>query len=291
MRLGDLPATNGLATAAGKGTMAAAGVAVAAATAGGAVYAVQDGKSTPTPSPAPAAVVTLAADNQTLTGPAIQLQNARYPKVTGLRNPALERKVNAALHEPIDRLVASARRLATSVDCKGKPVKLGTETRLGLRGPRLVSVRYFMLSDNCQQADGSPGGEVVTVDLRTGRRLTAADVFLPATLTPAGARRLSELVPQKPSPNERRWRDCDPTGVFELSDILPRKGTQGAPGMEGTPFLSPFFTPTGFELSFLAGGSDGCGNLNFGAPYASVRGLLKPEIAALLPSSPAPKRS
>ncbi|MFB9194194.1 serine/threonine-protein kinase [Actinomadura verrucosospora] len=277
-----------LATAVGKGTMAAAGAAVVAGTAGGVVYAVQDQKPQP-PAAAPAPVVTLVADNRKLTGPAIVVQNARYPKVTGLKDPALERRVNAELRGPVDRLVASARRLASQVDCKGKPVKLGTETRLGLRGPRLVSVRYFMLSDNCQQADGSPGGEVVTVDLRTGRKLTAADVFQPSTLTADGVRRLNSLVPQKPAPNERRWQDCGPDGPFELADFSPRRDRPATLGQ--VPFLFPFFTPSGFELSFLAGGSDGCGNLNFGTSYANVRGLLKPEIAALLPSGPSPSRT
>ncbi|MEV0665293.1 serine/threonine-protein kinase [Actinomadura luteofluorescens] len=276
-----------LATAAGKGAMAAAGAAVVAGSAGGVVYAVQDDEPS-RPAPVPAAVVTLVADNRKLTGPAIEVQNARYPKVTGLKDPALESRVNAELRGPLDRLVASAKRLATSVDCKGKPVKLGTETRLGMRGPRLVSVRYFMLSDNCQQADGSPGGEVVNVDLRTGRRLNAADVFKPSTLTAAGVRRLNSLVPQKPAPNERPWRDCGPNG-FALADFSQRK-TQGTTATAG-PFLFPFLTPNGFEISLLAGGSDGCGNLNFGTSYANVRGLLKPEIAALLPTGPAPSRS
>jgi hypothetical protein len=276
-----------LATAAGKGTMAAAGAVVAATTAGGVVYAVRDEKPPP---PAPAAVVTLVADNQRLANPAIVVQNARYPKVTGLRDPALERRVNAELRGPLDRLIASSKRLAASIDCKGKPVKLGTQTRLGLRGPRMVSVRYYMLSDNCQQADGSPGGEVVTVDLRTGRRLTAADVFQPATLTPDGVRRLRSLVPQKPAPYERRWQDCSPDAPFELADLSPHQDS-GAPDRTLPPNLNPFFTPSGFELSFLAGGSDGCGNLNFGAPYASVRGLLKPGVVAMLPAGPSPSRS
>ncbi|MFD0541095.1 hypothetical protein ACFQY7_51995 [Actinomadura luteofluorescens] len=101
--------------------------------------------------------------------------------------------------------------------------------------------------------------------------------------------RLNALVPQKPAQNERPWRDCSPDGPFELADFSPR-GTQGSTARQG-PFLFPFFTLTGFELSFLAGGSDGCGNLNFGTSYANVRGLLKPEIAALLPSGPSPSRT
>ncbi|MEU8121912.1 serine/threonine-protein kinase [Spirillospora sp. NPDC049024] len=279
-----------LATAAGKGALAAAGAAVVAATAGGVVYAVRDEK--PPPRPAPAAVVALVADNQRLANPAIVVQNAQYPKVTGLKDPALEHRVNAELRGPLDRLIAASKKQAASIDCKGKPVKLGTETRLGMRGPRLVSVRYFMLSDNCQQADGSPGGEVVTVDLRTGRRLTAADVFQPSTLTADGVRRLQGLVRQKPGSTERRWEDCSTAdGAFKLADFSPQTLPGSTSGEPDPPALSAFFTPAGFELSYLHGGSDGCGNLNFAAPYASVRGLLKPGIAALLPGGPSPSKS
>ncbi|WP_165978035.1 protein kinase domain-containing protein [Actinomadura darangshiensis] len=280
-----------LATAAGKGTMAAAGAAVVAATAGGAVYAVQDHKEPP-PAADPVAAVTLVADNQTLANPEIIVQNAQYPKVSGLKDAALQNRINKELRGPLDRLIAMSRATALNYGCKGKPVKIGTETTLGIRGPRLVSVRYFQITDNCQQADGSPGGETVTVDLRTGKRLTAADVFLPQTLTAAGIRRLRSLVGQREPWREHWWEDCNRgRDGFEPSDFSPRKQTDAAGQDEDPPFLSAFFTPTEFRLAYLAGGSDGCGNVNFGAPYASIRPLLKPEIAKLLPSGPSPKRT
>ncbi|WP_165964227.1 serine/threonine-protein kinase [Actinomadura sp. KC216] len=275
-----------LATTAGKAGLAAAGAAVVATTAGG-VYVARDSTEPP---PEPVAVVAMAADNRTLTGDraTIEIQNTRYPTVSGLKDPALERRINAALRAPLDRLIQMAR--TTRIDCKGKPWKLGAETRLGLRGPRLVSVRYFHVSDWCQQADGSPGGETVTVDLRTGRRLTNTDVFRPEALTGAGVARIRSLVAQHPVPGERRWDDCSPDGRFERSDFFPRKGD--APGAQALPpFLSAFFTPAEFQLSYLAGGSDGCGNLNFGAAYATVRDLLKPEIVAMLPGAPSPSRT
>ncbi|MEU8798669.1 serine/threonine-protein kinase [Spirillospora sp. NPDC048819] len=277
-----------LATAAGKGTMAAAGAAVVAATAGGTVYAVKDSTEPP---PRPVAVVTLAADNRTIAGrTTIQIQNARYPKVSGLDDPALERRINAELRGPLDRLIAMAGGGDSALPCQGRPVKIGTETTLGVRGPRLVSVRYFQISDWCLQADGSPGGEVVTVDLRTGRRLTAADVFRPGTLTAAGVRRLQSLVRQR-SEGERRWADCSSDGRFKVSDFFPRKPSS-APGREtDPPFLSPFFTAGEFQIAFLAGGSDGCGNLSFAGSYASVRDLLKPEFTAMLPAAPSPRRT
>ncbi|TDC82675.1 serine/threonine-protein kinase [Actinomadura sp. 7K507] len=278
-----------LATAAGKGTMAAAGTAVVAATAGGAIYARQD-----TTEPPPDPVVTMAADDRTLTGdPAtIQIQNVRYPTVSGLGDPALERRINAELRGPLDRLIEMAKDGARALPCKGNPVQIGTQTTLGIRGPRLVSVRYFQTSDWCRQADGSPGGEVVTIDLRTGRRLTAADVFRAGTLTAGGVSRLQARVEQRPIRYAREWEDCSPDGRFKRSDFFPQKVPSG-PGREiAPPYLSAFFHPAGFRLAHLAGGSGGCENLSFGASYASVRDLMKPEIAAMLPAaSPSPERT
>ncbi|MFI0483095.1 serine/threonine-protein kinase [Actinomadura sp. 9N215] len=275
-----------LATAAGKGTMAAAGVAVVATTAGG-VYVARDSTE---PRPDPVAVVTLTSENRTLPGgrAPIQIQNARFPTVSGLDDPALQRRINAELRGPLDRLIAIAR--SSEAPCQGKPMKLGLETTLGLRGPRLVSVRYFMLNDWCQQADGSPGGEVVTVDLRTGRRLANTDVFRPTALTDAGVTRIRSLVAQNPASTERRWDQCNSDGRFKRSDFFPSKAL--TPGSETSPpRFSAFFMATEFRLAYLTGGSDGCGNLNFGAGYAAVRELLKPEIAAMLPAAPSPSRS
>lgn len=269
-----------LATAAGKGTMAAAGAAVVAATAGGAIYVARD-----TTEPPPDPVVTLAAENRTLNGdPVIEFQNARYPKVDGLPDPALERRINAELRGPLDRLVEMSREGDGRLPCQGNPVKLGSETTLGVRGPRMVSVRFYQLSDWCGQADGSPGGEVVTVDLRTGRRLTARDVFRPATLTPEGMRRLWSTVEFRHEPGGRRLEECSRGADFKVADFFPAESEAAPGGGTRPPFLSAFFTPAEFRIAFLAGGSDGCGNLDFGAPYAKVRDLLRPEIVTMLPS-------
>src|SRR5690606_36032189 len=243
--------------------------------------------------PPPVPVVTMATDNRTLTGgPApIRIEGARYPKVTGLRDRELERRVNAELRGPLDRLIEMARAGARRMPCQGRPVRVGTETTLGLRGPRLVSVRYFQWSDWCRQADGSPGGEVVTVDLRTGRRLTARDVFRPGTLTPQGLRRLQSNVEERRDPDWNVWDNCSRTGRFEVADFFPRK-SEAAPGRDAAPpYLSAFFTPREFRLAYLVAGSGGCENLSFGGSYAAVRDLLKPEIARLLPGGPSPART
>ncbi|WP_218004861.1 serine/threonine-protein kinase [Actinomadura macra] len=269
-----------LATAVGKGTVAVAGAAVVATSATTAVYATKDSTDK---SPPPVAIVNVASQTQTIGN--VQIQNAKYVTVSGLGDPALERRINQTLRAPLDRLIEIGTGSSTPSRCKGKPTKVFTQARAGLRGPRLVSVRYFMVSDWCQAADGAPGGEVVTVDLRTGKRLTATDVFRPEVLTSAGAARLQSLVTQRVGQG-RRWSDCSPDGRFKRADFFPEKAAVGTiKGMEiDPPRLSAFFTPGEFQLSWLHGGSDGCGDLDFGGPYARIRPLLKPEIAALLPT-------
>ncbi|WP_207400868.1 hypothetical protein, partial [Actinomadura roseirufa] len=271
-----------LATAAGKGTLAVAGVAVVAASATAAVYATKGG-ATKTPRTRPVAQVNTASQTQTIGG--VDVQNAAYVSVSGLGDAALEKRVNQELRAPLDRLIRIGTGSAERGRCGGRQTKVFTTARTGLRGPRYVSVRYFMHSDWCQQADGAPGGEVVTVDLTTGKRLTNQDVFRPGTLTPAGVARLQSFMTQRATASSRKWSDCSTDGRFERADFFPQKaGGQTIKGMEvDPPRLSAFFTPAEFQLSWLHAGSDGCGDLDFGGSYASVRDLLKPEIAALLP--------
>jgi len=282
---GTVASKSFLATAAGKGVLAAATTTVVAAAATGvAIHAKSDSSKDVPP---PVAVVRLAAQNERIADPNVLVRNAQYVTVGGLGDPALERRINQALRAPLDRLItigrASAARLAAN--CAGRPTTVRTVAETGLRGPRLVSVRYELLSDWCQQADGSPGGEVVTVDLRTGRRLTAADVFLPSTLTPAGIGTLQSRLTQRVGQG-RLYEECDRGDpAFEPADFQPQKATgEQLPGMqENPPLLSAFPTAGEFQLAWIHGGSDGCGKLTFGASYAQVRDLLKPSFVALLP--------
>ncbi|WP_433330280.1 serine/threonine-protein kinase [Spirillospora sp. CA-294931] len=275
-----------LATAAGKGTLAVAGTAVVASTAGVGYYATQDSTEK---KPAPIANVTLASQNERIAGTPIVLQNAQYFKVSGLDDPALERRINTTLHSPIDDLLRGVRSSGSLQYCQGTPYIASTKATAGLRGPRLVSVRYELTSDNCQKADGHPGGEVVTIDLKTGKRLTATDVFLPATLTPQGLGKLKNAVEQ-PADEQPRWdQHCSQgNGEFKREDFFPRPGTGVAAGRAA---MSAFFTPSVFRLSYIVGGSDGCRIQNFEAPYEKVRPLLQPSVVALLPKSPSPTRT
>ncbi|QKG22011.1 serine/threonine protein kinase [Actinomadura verrucosospora] len=223
----------------------------------------------------------LAAQNETLPGTAVKVNGAKYATVTGLHDAALQRRINAALRAPLDDLIALAKESRKQVACGSTPTTVTVQTRVGLQGPRLVSVRYFQMSDWCQKADGAPGGEVVTVDLRTGRRLTASDVFRPGALTAAGLGTLQSRLVQR---DGRPWADCSAGQAWKPGDFqqTPAQGLYKGAG-HTPPILSAFLTPSDFQLAYLHSGSDGCGNLDFGAPYAKVRDLLKPEFAALLP--------
>lgn len=272
-----------LATAAGKVTIAVAGTAVVAASAGTVTYATRD--ASPAPRPSPAAVVTTATESWTSANPRVVLQNAQYVRVSGLRDAALQQRINRALRAPLDRLIKMGREHAarSRTACEGRPTQIYSTVRLGVRGPALVSVRYRLWSDWCQAADGMPAGEVVTIDLRTGRRLTATDVFRPQTLTPTGLSRLQSLVVQRePDPP---WSNCAPEGRFTRKHF----GDWTAPaGDREPPMLSAFFTPSAFELAWHVSGSDGCQALTFTAPYAKVRDLLQPSVLSLLNPSPTP---
>jgi serine/threonine-protein kinase len=138
------------------------------------------------------------------------------------------------------------------------------------------------MSDWCRQADGSPGGEVVTVDLRTGRRVTASDVFRPGTLTAAGLGTLKSRLVQRDG--RTPISDCPASDPWKPADFQPAPAEGLYKGASKTPpHLSAYLTPSDFQLAWFGSGSDGCGNLDFGAPYAKIRDLLKPEFAALLP--------
>ncbi|MEU9018002.1 serine/threonine-protein kinase [Actinomadura sp. NPDC048394] len=268
-----------LATAAGKGALAAAGVAVVAAAAGGAVYATKDStKKTPQDHPR----LVLAAQTETIPGTSVKVDGAKYATVSGLHDAALQRRINAELRAPLDDLIALAKDSRKQVACGSTPTTVTVQTRVGLNGPRLVSVRYFQMSDWCRQADGSPGGEVVTVDLRTGRRVTASDVFRPGTLTAAGLGTLKSRLVQRDG--RTPISDCPASDPWKPADFQPAPAEGLYKGASKTPpHLSAYLTPSDFQLAWFGSGSDGCGNLDFGAPYAKIRDLLKPEFAALLP--------
>mgnify|MGYP001387874285 CR=1 FL=1 len=282
------------AAAGGGGLLAGAGAKVALAVAGAGVVAgaggfvVANAPAKPAAPPERPVAVAAAVQNQTYTDVPLQIRNARYAQVSGLGDAQRQQRINQALRQPLDWWISWMRDATRSNRdlCTGTSY-INSDVRVGLRGPTLVSVRYEISGDLCYPADGTLPSWAVTVNVKTGRALTAADVFRPETLTGRG---ISTLLSRMTATE----------GIFESggcasdysvgrADFFPSE-PQGL-DMEYPPHMTVFFTPDRFELIWSTEGSACIFDL-FHAPYDRVRDLLKPEIVALLPgASPTPQRS
>ncbi|WP_119728551.1 serine/threonine-protein kinase [Thermomonospora amylolytica] len=292
--VGGTAGAPGMAAAGGGGLFAGAGAKVALAVAGTAVVAGAGGivvanvsQEPPAPPARPVSAL-VATQNQTYTDVPLQVRNARYAQISGLGDAQVQRRLNQALRQPLDWWITWMRdNTGRNRDlCTGSSL-VESDVRIGLRGPTLVSVRYDITGDLCYPADGTLPSWAVTVNVKTGRVLTATDVFRPETLTDRGVTTL--------------WNRLTATeGIFEpggcstlpvdRDDFFPSRQPDG-PNGEFPPYATVFFAPDRFEINWSTGGSDCVRDLLY-APYDKVRDLLKPEIVAALPgTSPAPRRS
>ncbi|MFC6934298.1 serine/threonine-protein kinase [Actinomadura yumaensis] len=301
-------AASGTAAAAGGGLLASTGAKVALAVGTAAVVATGGGTAAyiasddgpgdrrtrngaPSASPAAAVPVSaISALNRTtpLPGrPALQLQNAQYVQVSGIADPALRTRVNAALRAPLDRRVDQFRAYVagphTSAVDTPRCARLTSRVSIRYSGPRLISVRHLFERRTCNVVDeGLPYKETVTVDLRTGRALGPADVF--RDLGPSGISAIARTVP-KPPPGKR---DCV-QGPLKRADLEPAAAAGGLVQVQ----LS--FARDGLELNYA--GWVECGDgLVLTVPYARVTGLLRPGLvpalpAAAPPAGPSPSRT
>jgi serine/threonine-protein kinase len=281
------PSTGILATVGGKAAVAVAGAAVVAGT-GAVAYNAMDQQETPRVRPVAANVSTM---NQTYTDVRLVVQNAQYVQISGHRDPAVQKRLNAALRAPLDETLAYLRTTTKEAAAACiQDAQVSTTVRIGLKGPTLLSAVYKVRARYCAPADGEMPGRAVNVNLKTGRVLTADDVFKAETLTPSGLKTLwgrlrSESDANIPPGGQGMWteRGCVSEGPSR-SDFFPRKDTPLASAS-----ATPVFTAGGFEINWSTGGSE-CPFDRLTAPYAKVRDLLKPEVAALLPG-PSPKRT
>jgi serine/threonine-protein kinase len=228
------------------------------------------------PKPKPL-TVELASYSQQVSG--LDLRNARYVRVAGVRDPAAQRRVNAALLGPLDWAVEELRQQTAQANppCT-KPTVLNARPELGLRGPRLITVRYALPKQTCFLADYELPHVTVTVDVRTGKALTADEVFRPETLTPDGLATLWKRVSPHTTQPDYVLVCVDPPLLrkdFSPGQPLTTKRPQ-------PPRISPFFTPAGLAMTWSHSGSE-CPYYSVTVPYKEVRDLLNPKIAAQLP--------
>ncbi|MQY06034.1 serine/threonine-protein kinase [Actinomadura macrotermitis] len=267
----------GGAMAAAGGAKVVAGVAIGAvALGGGGVAAYQAARPEPK---RPPAVQRIAATTtlMTLKNPSTGLftTGAQIVTVKGLRDTALQTRVNQALRKPVDDFMAEERRqwLLLDKDRQGPQGQMNRSTpavfksRIGLAGPRYVSAAYDLKRP--VNAGGGTLGTVVTVtvDLRTGRALQTGEMFLPAVLTPAGSQTIVRRV-AVPAKLRDQGSFCD----YKLfSPQLNRPVSRLA--------SRTLLTPQGAE--FLFGGlfGEACSDTAWTpVPWAKLDGLLNPEV-------------
>ncbi|WP_200827691.1 serine/threonine-protein kinase [Thermomonospora echinospora] len=266
------------------GTKAVLAVVGTTAVAGGGFAVYEVARADP---PAPAVrQVSLQVDTRSFTDPNTNLivEGAQFVTVRGLKDTALERRVNQALQRPIDDAVARYRthyaqqtpefrqqQRQEPADSVSR-MKLLVRTRIGLRGPRLVSVGHYVSNPVNAGGGSDPAMVVVTLDLTTGRSLTAADIMRPDTLSKAGVARLSRSVPSikfsgPPTPADH----CRPTIARDYGD-RPRE-------------IPALLTPTGVDFGFVSF-NECVYNGWSSVPYTKISQFLEPSVVGLAQTRP-----
>ena len=228
---------------------------------------------------APPLRVELVADTRPAVA-GLDLKGLRKVQVSGGKDTALRRRVNDALAGPVEWAVEEMRRetAAARPPCT-KPTVLSTKPEIGLRGPRLVTVRYELPKQFCLAADFELPHVTVTVDLRTGRSLSSEEGFGPRTLTASGIDLLKRRV-------QAHTTQPDLALVCTRGGPNPPDFKPGQPISEGgrpsPPLVSPFLTPQGLSVTWSHVGSE-CPFYAITHPYAEARDLLAPSVVAALP--------
>ncbi|MGI5207158.1 serine/threonine-protein kinase [Spirillospora sp. CA-108201] len=284
-------------TAAGflaKAGVAKAALVVAGATAAGTVSVVA--YETTRPEAAEGPKITLASLNRTYADRALRVQDGRYAQIKGLKKASVQAAANKALRVPLDQAITFykewGKTAAARAACGGGTNLLGMSVVKGLTGPNLVSVRYVpKFQSRCGEGPGHYPGFVVTVDLRTGRALTADDVFKPASFGEAGMTRLWDALPEGHDKQQLMRGHSGSGGFFNPFDRYSFTPNSRRP--ESPPWALPFFGERRLDLIYA--GLDGGGSpefdlsrtsaYDFAIPYAKVKTLFKPEFASLLPAS------
>ncbi|REE95880.1 serine/threonine-protein kinase [Thermomonospora umbrina] len=220
--------------------------------------------------------------------------DARFVRIDGHTDPAVQRRVNATLQGPLNRAVEIAHTTVRNDPQMGRPSRFGcpgaglsSKAFPGLANGRLVSVRYAVRVGWVCNSDFITDWAVTsTVDLRDGRALTVDDMFRAETLTPAGVDGLWARVP-KPTPTaDATGESCRPPARLKPADLRPKAGGGGdAP-------VGIAFTKAGMTVSVSTEGGQFCQLETYTVGLDRVRDLMKPQFVEMLSAgTPAPRRS
>ncbi|MFG2015123.1 serine/threonine-protein kinase [Actinomadura geliboluensis] len=263
---------------------AGAVIAASAVAAGGAgVYAASTGDEASRVERPPVLQVRPVSFTRTTSGPSTRV-TARVPQLSGLPG-GLTARVNALIREPAERWAESAGSdLAAFLprDDPANPYTGKVEYDVGLKGPKLFSVRYSF--SGTVMTRNTPAVQVVTVDLTTGRALASRDFFRPDALTgprmSALTRLLAEYGPGHGSlcgegpfwDSERRQYVDTPPYDRDLTPTLVNEGVlHMLPTRQGIVFYPPV-SRMGYSMA--------CGRQwrPFDIPYRRLGRYIRPDV-------------
>ncbi|WP_435120291.1 serine/threonine-protein kinase [Amycolatopsis thermoflava] len=204
--------------------------------------------------------------------------DAQYAAVSGMRDPALQDRINAALAKPLDDFTAYVR--SGIVDPTEDPV-IENKVTIGRQDERMVSVRYDLTVESSQF--GNHGGYAIlwlNVDLSTGQVITAGDVFdgIAADQNAMSALE-SRILARSPGGY------CDGGEPFgERTPLAPQDLRPW--GILDAPALQLGFRPDGVVFWLATDARNypmACGYHEVVVPYSEVADLMTPLGRELLP--------
>ncbi|WP_158079315.1 hypothetical protein, partial [Actinomadura sp. CNU-125] len=155
----------------------------------------------------------VALASETIGDPALNLSEGtvRFVQVSGHSDPAVQQRINAALHAPVDQAVADYRRLleaaggleAQTVPQAPRPIEMRSD--IVYRGPRLLSVRYLVNIPVYVAGGSYITPKAVNIELATGRVLGPEQIFTAAALKDPSLAELSRRVPPPPADRPGGW--------------------------------------------------------------------------------------
>ncbi|MFD8492494.1 serine/threonine-protein kinase [Amycolatopsis sp. NPDC059657] len=224
--------------------------------------------------------VALRDRSEHLTDPKFDFRG-QYPVVTGIADPALSKRVNDALAAPLDGRRKEIHDLLAGLgpdflsNYPETPTTI-TKAEVMLGGPKLVTVRYVHSTEGQVLGHASwQSSDMVTVDLTSGRALTAQDILKPSVMTSDSLR---TLIAKVRAADSNQFCGEDAIRYPLTPDIFARYGHREAVKMAASPNGLTFvvFTPA------IGNYAEACGEHTIVVPYERIKEFLRPEFLALI---------
>ncbi|GAB3275498.1 hypothetical protein GCM10027589_00700 [Actinocorallia lasiicapitis] len=225
----------------------------------------------------PPITITMAGLSRTFPQRYLIVSDIRYPKAAGGGDPALVKRINAALRAPVDDQITAYQEYFRGQSNCAVGNRLTASTTLGLTGPEFVTVRYlFQITPNPNCANRAGVNRYAVIDLKTGKSLGLRDMFTRSALSTALPRRIAA-----------DWADrrCDvPTIPPDDQSEAPKQITETETDRKdilGTG-VGLTWTPKGLGLSIGRDEAADC-IITFPFTRTQLTPLLRPDFAARLP--------